>query len=128
MTLTFLFLILMFSLMREFKDKFPKTVQNKKANIRGQIFLKSGGMMRSDNNTQRVRFVFGLRRVLTKPWFINNIKYTQDWPKGQSNKSFTSSGVIGSHGEARSMMLQNLAEPADCPRSTVLSSSSVLQR
>ena len=52
--------------------------------------------MRFDKHTQRVGFLFGLRHMLAKPWFINNIKYIQDWLRGQSNKSSTSFGVIGS--------------------------------
>ena len=57
-------------------------------------------LMRSGKHTQGVGFVFGLRHVLPKPWFIKNVKYVQDWLRGQSNKSFTSSGVIGSLGES----------------------------
>ena len=32
-------------------------------------------MMRFDKHTQGVGFVFGLRDVLAKSWFINNVKY-----------------------------------------------------
>ena len=59
-------------------------------------------MMRFDKHTQGVGFVFRLRHVLAKPWFINNVKYIQDWPRGQLNKSSTSYGFMGSHREARS--------------------------
>ena len=61
--------------------------------------------------------------MLAKSWFINNIKYTQDWQRGQSNKSSTSFGVMKSHREVRLAMLRNLAEG----RSTVLSSSARLR-
>ena len=51
-------------------------------------------LMRSDKQTQGVRFMFRLRHVLAKPWFINNNKYIQDWPRGQPNKSSTSFKVM----------------------------------
>ena len=50
--------------------------------------------MRSDEHTQGVGFVFRLKYVLAKPWFIKNNKYIQDWPRGQPSKSSTSSGVM----------------------------------
>ena len=65
------------------------------AMIRRRIFLKSGRMMRSYKRHQGSSFMFELRHLLSKSWVFNNIKYTQDWPRGQSNKSSTSSGVMG---------------------------------
>ena len=75
-------------------------IYNIMAKIRGRIFLKSREMMGSGNHTQGVGFVFEWRHVLAKPWFINNVKYVQDWQRGQSNKFSTSFEVIRSLGES----------------------------
>ena len=66
------------------------------------------GLMRSDKHHQWVRLVFGLRHLLATPWFINNIKYTQDWPKWQYEFSTSSRGVtIDWRSETRLAKLKN---------------------
>ena len=61
-------------------------------------------MMRFDKHTRGVGFMFGLRHVLAKPWFINNVKYVQEWPRGQSNKSSMGSRVMCSYAESWGVM------------------------
>ena len=49
-------------------------IYNIMTKIRGRIFLKRGGMMRSDKRHQENRLMNGSRPVLAKSCFLNNIK------------------------------------------------------
>ena len=59
-----------------------RTINNIIAKIRKRILFKRGGMMRSEKHHQGNQFMFGPRHMQAKAWMINNIKRTQDWPKG----------------------------------------------
>ena len=58
--------------------------------------------MRFDKHHQENRLMNGLRPVLANSWFLNNIKYAQDWTnraaKQVNNKSYSSSRDSWRHG------------------------------
>ena len=81
------------------------------AKIRGRIFLKSEGMMRYYKRHQGSSFMFGSRR-----WFMNNIKYAQDWRKRAVKQVFYE---FWNHGESWRGKIgevqRSLTELVDCP-------------
>ena len=58
--------------------------------------------MRSNKRHQENSLLNGSRPMLAKSWFLNNIKYAQDWlnraAKQVINKSYSSSSEGWSHG------------------------------